>query len=155
MQWSRNVRVDSVSRLSPTPPHEISCGASVSEAVKQMRNESVGCLLVVKDGKLMGIFTERDLLTRVLALDRPLSTSLCDVMTPDPVTVNPKDSIRTAAKRMQSGGYRHLPVVDEESRPMGVLSAKRIVHYLVEHFPSTIYNQPPDPNQVPSEAEGA
>ena len=78
-----------------------------------------------------------------------------DVMTPDPVTVEPKDSIRTAVKRMQSGNYRHLPVVDDANRPVGILSAKRIVHYLVEHFPHTIYNQPPDPKQVPSTAEGA
>ena len=50
---------------------------------------------------------------------------------------------------MEDGGYRHLPVVDDSGRPVGVLSVKRIVHYLVEHFPSTIHNQPPDPNQFP------
>jgi CBS domain-containing protein len=56
---------------------------------------------------------------------------------------------------MVSGGYRHLPVVDEEGRPVGVLSVKQIMHYLVEHFPSTVYNLPPDPRVVPQEREGA
>ena len=55
---------------------------------------------------------------------------------------------------MEEGGYRHLPVVDERG-PVGVLSVKRIVHYLVEHFPTTVYNLPPDPAVVPQQAEGA
>ena len=56
---------------------------------------------------------------------------------------------------MEEGDYRHLPVVDDYGRPMGVLSVKRIVHYLVEHFPSTIYCLPPDPNVYPRHREGA
>ncbi|MGL4424211.1 MAG: CBS domain-containing protein [Gemmataceae bacterium] len=56
---------------------------------------------------------------------------------------------------MQQGGYRHLPVVDAENRPVGMLSAKRIVHYLAEHFPMAVYNQPPEPGRVPDTAEGA
>jgi CBS domain-containing protein len=76
-------------------------------------------------------------------------------MTPDPVCVHPKDPIRLAVRRMEQGGYRHLPVVDESGRPVGVLSVKRIVHFLVEHFPATVYNLPPDPNGVPQEREGA
>jgi CBS domain-containing protein len=155
MELARNLRIDSVSRLHPTPPREIAADRPVAEAVGQLRRERVGCLLVVRDGKLVGIFTERDLLARVLAAGKPLTAAVGDVMTADPVTVGPKDPIRVAVKRMQAGGYRHLPVVDEENRPVGVLSAKRVVHYLVEHFPHTVYNQPPDPNQVPGEAEGA
>jgi hypothetical protein len=56
---------------------------------------------------------------------------------------------------MEEGGYRHLPVVDESSRVVGILSVKRIVHYLVEHFPNTVYNLPPDPNAVQQQREGA
>ena len=48
----------------------------------------------------------------------------------------------------------NLPVVDELGRPVGVLSVKRIVHYLAEHFPGLVYNQPPDPSRFPEEAEG-
>ena len=155
MELSRNLRIDSVSRLNPGEPCEINADQTVAEAVDLLRERNTGCLPVVRDGTLVGVFTERDLLIRVLASNKPLSASVSEVMTPDPVTVEPKDPLRMAIKRMQTGGYRHLPVVDEASRPVGILSAKRIVHYLVEHFPQTVYNQPPDPNQVPESPEGA
>jgi CBS domain-containing protein len=76
-------------------------------------------------------------------------------MTPDPVTVSSKEPIRAAIERMEKGGYRHLPVLDERQRLVGILSIKRIVHYLAEHFPATVYCQPPDPRAVPPKREGA
>ncbi len=155
MELSRNLKVDSVSRLNPTPPREIEADRPVYDAIEVMRRDGVGCLLVTESGRLVGIFTERDLLTRVFAVGKILSVPVQDVMTRDPVTVQPKDSIRTAVKRMQNGGYRHLPVVDDRDRPAGILSAKRIVRYLVEHFPETVYNQPPNPNTAPDSPEGA
>ncbi len=155
MELPRNLKVDSVSRLDIGEPHTIAGTATITEALAAMRAAHVSCLLVVQDDKVVGIFTERDLLTRVLAVRKPLSLSVAECMTPEPVTVNPKDPVRTAIRRMQSGGYRHLPVVDEEGRPVGILSAKKIVQYLADHFPATVYNLPPDPNQVPTTAEGA
>jgi CBS domain-containing protein len=155
MELTRNLIVESVSRLNPTPPHRVDVSATVADAVGHMRRERVGCLLVVRDGELVGVFTERDLLTKVLSRGEPLTIPLAVVMTPHPVAVNAKEPVRTAVERMQKGGYRHVPVVDENNHPVGVLSAKRIVHYLVEHFPATVYNQPPDPTRVPDTAEGA
>lgn len=155
MELPRNLKVDSVSRLPLGEPCQITGTASIAEALASMRHHDVSCLLVVDSQKLAGIFTERDLLTRVLAVRKPMTATVAECMTPEPVTVNPKDPVRTAIRRMQSGGYRHLPVVDEAGRPVGILSAKRIVQYLAEHFPSTVYNQPPDPNMVPATAEGA
>ena len=154
MELSRNLKIDSVSRLGPTPPREVEADRAVADAVAVMRQHRVGCLLVTTGGKLVGIFTERDLLTRVLAAGLPLSTPLRECMTPNPVTVGPKDSVRVAVQKMQDGAYRHLPVVDETNRPVGVLSAKRVVRYLVEHFPGIIYTQPPDPTNSPAEPEG-
>lgn len=155
MEWMRNIRVESVRKLNPTPPRALDESVTVADAVELMRAEKVGCLLVTRMGELTGIFTERDLLSRVLAVSKPMSTRLASAMTRGPVSVAENDPIRTAVLRMQSGGYRHLPVVDEGNRPVGVLSAKRIVHYLVEHFPSTVYNQPPDPQAYPPSREGA
>lgn len=155
MEWMRNIRVESVRKLNPTPPRALDESATVADAVEVLRAEQVGCLLVTRRGELTGIFTERDLLTRVLATAKPLTTKLANAMTRGPVAVAENDPIRTAVVRMQSGGYRHLPVVDESNRPVGVLSAKRIVRYLVEHFPATVYNQPPDPQAYPSTREGA
>jgi len=155
MELARNLRVDSVSRLEPTAPHRIETTRTVREAVELMRSEQVGCLLVCEQGKLVGLFTERDLMGRVVAVGKPLTVPIGEVMTTEPVTVSAKDPIRVAIRKMQQGGYRHLPVVDENSRPTGVLSVKRIVHYLAEHYPAAIYNLPPEPGSVPNEREGA
>ena len=91
---------------------------------------------------------------RVMAAGMPLTVPLSECMTPDPVTVHPKEPIGSAVRRMEEGGYRHLPVV-ENGKPVGVLSVKRIIHYLVEHFPATVYNLPPDPGMVQQAREGA
>jgi CBS domain-containing protein len=154
MELSRNLRADSVARLDPTEPRAIDAAGTAADAVAAMRRWGVGCLLVTASGRVVGVFTERDLLTRVLAPGRPLDTPMRQCMTADPVTVAPKDSVRTAIKRMQKGGYRHLPVVDELGRPLGILSARRVVHYLVEHFPALVFNLPPEPDRYPETPEG-
>jgi CBS domain-containing protein len=155
MELARNLKVDSVSRLHPTPPFRVRPEQTVGDAVDLMRRQRVGCILVCDGDRLLGIFTERDLMRRVLAAGQPLSLPVSACMTANPVVVHPKESIATAVRRMEEGGYRHLPVVDPAGQPLGVLSVKRIVHYLAEHFPSTIYNQPPDPSAFPLEPEGA
>jgi CBS domain-containing protein len=155
MDLARNLKVESVSRLQPSPPLQVLSTQSVADAVTLMRRERVGCVLVCDGGRLVGIFTERDLMCRVLAACKPLSISVAEVMTGDPVVVQLKETIGVAVRRMVEGGYRHLPVVDEKGSALGMLSVKRIVHYLVEHFPSAIYNLPPDPGAVQQEREGA
>lgn len=155
MDLARNLKVDSVSRLDPAPPRCIRPEQTVAEAIQQMREASVGCLLVCEGDRLVGILTERDLLRRVFAAGKPLTTTVAACMTPAPVVVRRKETIGAAARRMEEGGYRHLPVIDEAGRPVGLLSVKRIVHYLVEHYPSTVYNLPPDNGVVQHEREGA
>lgn len=155
MELARILKVDSVSRLQPTPPLQVKPEQTVADAVALMRKEGVGCVLVCDAGKVVGIFTERDLMRHVLAGQRPLTVPVAKVMTLDPVTVHPKQAIGVAVQLMEEGGYRHLPVVDEKGEAVGILSVKRIVHYLVEHFPGTVYNLPPDPGLVQQEREGA
>lgn len=155
MELSRDLKVDSVSRLDPTAPRAIDADATAADAVAAMREGNTGCLLVTSFGRVVGLFTERDLLVRLLAPGKALDTPMRECMTPNPVTVSPKDSVRTAVRRMQKGGYRHLPVVDESGRPVGVLSARRVVHYLVEHFPGLVFNLPPEPDRYPQSPEGA
>jgi CBS domain-containing protein len=155
MNLAKNLKIDSVWRLHPTRPRQVGSGRSVADAVALMRHDKVGCVLVCDGERIVGIFTERDLMRRVLAEGKPLTTPVAECMTPNPVVVHPKESVAAAVRDMEEGGYRHLPVVDEAGRPVGILSVKRIVHYLVEHFPTTVYNLPPDPDSVPREAEGA
>lgn len=154
MELARNLKTECISRLHPTEAHVLSPQQTVSEAVVMMRQFKVGCVLTYENDQLVGIFTERDLLRRVLAVGKPLTTPLSDCMTRKPVTVDPNEPINVAIRHMEEGGYRHLPVIDNNGQAVGVLSVKRIVHYLVEHFPSTVYNQPPDPDSVPQTPEG-
>jgi CBS domain-containing protein len=155
MDLAKTLKVESVSRLHPSPPLTIHPAQTVAEAVTLMRRERVGCLLVSEGEQMVGILTERDLMRRVLAPGKPLTLKVAECMSPDPVTVHRKEPIGAAVRRMEEGGYRHLPVIDETGRVVGLLSVKRIVHYLVEHFPTTIYNLPPDPGVVQQEREGA
>jgi len=155
MDLAKNLKIESVSRLHPSPALHVSPSQTVAEVVELLRRQEVGCVLVCQDERLIGIFTERDLMQRILAVGRPLNIPIVEVMTPHPVVVHAKDAIGNAVRRMEEGGYRHLPVVDADGRPTGILSVKRIVHYLVEHFPETVYNLPPDPGIVGQDREGA
>jgi CBS domain-containing protein len=155
MDLAKNLKIDSVSRLHPTPPRHVGPRQTVAEAVALMQQERVGCVLVCEAERIVGILTERDVLRRVIAPGKPLTMPVAECMTPRPVVVDRKEPVAAAVRRMEEGGYRHLPVVDETGRAVGVLSVKRIVHYLVEHFPATIYNLPPDPGVVQQDREGA
>jgi CBS domain-containing protein len=155
MDLAKTLKIDSVSRLHPSPPLRVSPTQTVAEAVRLMRQEKVGSLVVCDGDRIVGIFTERDLLRRVLSAGKPLTLLVSECMTRNPVVVDRKETVGAAVRRMEEGGYRHLPVVDEAGLLVGILSVKRIVHYLVEHFPSTIYNLPPDPGVVQQDREGA
>jgi len=97
---------------------------TVRAAARNMAERHIGAVLVGQDGKLQGIFTERDLLTRVVARDRdPGSTALGDVMTANPDTVGPNDLASLALERMRTSGYRHVPVV-ENGAVVGIVSLR-------------------------------
>jgi CBS domain-containing protein len=107
---------------------------SVTEAARLMRNSNVGAILVVEEGRLVGIFTERDALFRVMALDRdPRGTPLRDVMTPNPLTVAPDETFGYALLLMHENGFRHVPVVDD-GKPVGVVSARHALDPDLEEF---------------------
>jgi CBS domain-containing protein len=98
--------------------------ASVVEAARIMRLHTVGSIMVVDGTRLIGIFTERDALFRVLAASRdPAATRLVDVMTPQPHTIHPDEPFLRALKAMHEGKFRHMPVV-EFDRPLGMVSVR-------------------------------
>ena len=99
-------------------------GMTVRAAAQLMAKEKIGALPVVKDGRLAGIFTERDALVRVLArgLD-PDATSVAEVMTADPVTIDARRPLKHALQMMVDGNFRHVPVVEGGS-VVGMVSAR-------------------------------
>jgi CBS domain-containing protein len=154
MDLTRNLKDETVSRLVPSQPWLVQATQPVADAVKLMREKKIGCVLVCEQRRIVGIFTERDLLRRILSQGRTFDTPMHECMTANPVAVHPKDSILCAIKHMQKGGYRHLPVVIDD-KPVGILSVKRIVHYLVEHFPRMVYCLPPATHSMQPQREGA
>lgn len=108
--------------------------ATVREASQLMRRGNVGAVLVVDEGRLTGIFTERDALFRVIACGRdPDRVRLREVMTCDPTCVSPAETFGYALLIMYERGFRHVPVV-EEGRPIGVLSARYALDPELEEF---------------------
>lgn len=106
-------------KLSTFPPE-----TTVREAAAIMTERSIGAILIVKDEQLAGIFTERDLLRRVVAASRdPETTSLEEVMTANPDTLPPQATAMEALLMMRNRGYRHLPVV-EHSKLIGIVSIR-------------------------------
>jgi CBS domain-containing protein len=106
------------------PPTTAPKTATVLEAAELMRKQGKGALLVLDGTRLIGIFTERDALIRVIAARRdPATTRLADVMTPQPLTIHPDEPFGRALRMMHQGGFRHLPVV-EYDRPLGIVSAR-------------------------------
>jgi CBS domain-containing protein len=80
---------------------------------------------------------------------------LQQVMTADPVVLRADDKVGKAISMMAQGGYRRLPIVDGRGRPVGIITAQGVMHYLVEHFPTVIYNLPPEPHHSMQQREGA
>jgi len=123
--------------------------ACVKDAMQAMQREHFGCVVISEDGtsdsRLIGIFTERDILLKVIDCGRnPATIPLRDVMTTEPETLAVDAKLAWALNMMSVGGFRHLPVTDAQGRPAFIISVRDIVEFLVESFPSEILNLPPD-----------
>lgn len=110
----------------------LSAENSVSEAVKLMKDSGIGCVLVVKNKHIGGIFSERDLLVRVVGEGLiPDKTTLQTVMTKRVVTIAPSSSIENALLLSSARNIRHIPVVDDKNELLGILSVKDLVGELL------------------------
>ena len=143
-----------VGELTLTTRPTLGPSDTVAAAADEMRKTSHGSAVVCSEGSLVGIFTERDLLP-VLLSSGGIETPLADVMTSDPQTVTVADSLLDAVRLMDQGGYRRLPVVDESGKPVGFIDTKTVVHFLVEHFPTAVYNQASHAQLIAKYREGA
>ena len=144
-----------VSELMADRPLMVDADATVVSAVNAMNEHHTGCVLVQRAGNLVGIFTERDVLRKVIFRDGNRAWKVDAVMTRNPETLPPSASVAYALNKMSVDGYRHIPIVDKAGKAIGVLSVKDIVHFVVECFPDGVLNLPPDPSQaIPRTADG-
>jgi CBS domain-containing protein len=124
-----------VSVLRPHDAVVVPLDRKVQDVLASMVLHRDGCAVVVdQEGKVAGVFSERDLLLRIAGIDHSkLEGPVSDVMTPDPMTIESDAPIAYALHAMDLGGYRHLPLV-EDGKPVGMISIRDIVTYIGDRF---------------------
>jgi CBS domain-containing protein len=144
-----------IGELTLGPAVVVDAADSVVNAVNAMNQRHIGSVLVQRNGKLVGIFTERDVLTRVAFKDGNRNLRVEEVMTPTPETLESGETIAFALNKMSHGGFRHIPIVDGDSQAIGVISVRNIVDFLAELFPEDVINLPPTPaHGIPKSIDG-
>jgi CBS domain-containing protein len=136
---------DTIAALEPAEPICLPRTARVAEAIARMLERRQAGVLIVDDaGRLTGIFTERDVLTRVAGAARDAArTPLHEVMTPSPEALSVADRIAYAVHSMSVAGYRTVPLVDSDRRPVGVVTVSDVIRWLAHLYPEAVLNLPP------------
>ena len=127
----RSLIEDPVGRLNAGKPVTIGPATTVREAIRTMLDSNIGALLVVDDDeRLIGIFSERDLLTKIAGLrDDYADLPVNEFMTRDPEAVAPHHSLAFALHKMDCGGYRHVPVL-EDGHPVAMISVRDMLRHI-------------------------
>jgi CBS domain-containing protein len=146
---------DTVSILATREPIRLRQAASVAEALDAMlTQDQVAVVVVDESGRLSGIVTDRDLFKRAADRD-PAKSTVGAVMTTDPEALRPDDRICYAVNRMMAMSCRTVPLVDEERRPVGIVTVDDIAKWLAALFPEAILNlRPGDRLKRPTERDG-
>ncbi len=126
----------SLKSVSICPPPTCSADNTVSDAVsRMMKKPRNGAVLVMEDGKLVGIFSERDVLTKIVHSNMdPTEVKVGEVMTRNPRSLPEHNRIEDAMKLMIENGFRHLPITDENGSPSGLVSVRQIFQAHVDHL---------------------
>ena len=157
MDFRAYIETQQVQRVGHRRPVVVAPDTSVGDTAALMRRRTVGCVLVAEGDSLRGIFTERDLLRKVLSQAGEVSMTdpVSDGMTPDPVVTHTNEALELLLRRMHEGGFRHLPLLDPEDRVVGTISLKRVIAFLADQFAEAVYNLPPQPQNFSKGREGA
>src|SRR5580765_460823 len=126
---------------------------TLSQAIEAMKRNEGGCVIVLNDGRVAGIFTERDLLTRVLGTNADLESPIKDWMQTSVQTLSPEATIGDAVRLMNEKSFRNIPLV-KQGELKGSISVFDIITYLAECYPKTTMNLPPTAAQVMDTVEG-
>ncbi len=115
--------MQTISDVMTGNPRTLSAEDSILDAARVMRDDDIGDVIVTRDGALVGIVTDRDIIVRAIAEGRtPEATKIGDVASQEIVTISPEDPVDQAISLMRDKAIRRLPVCDEEGKPVGVVS---------------------------------
>ncbi|HEX8145138.1 MAG TPA: CBS domain-containing protein [Pyrinomonadaceae bacterium] len=149
----KRVRDDSVSLLETQDYFCVSSAAPLSEAIEQMKKDEGGCVIVCEGERVVGIFTERDLLNKVIGQEVDLHAPVRDWMSLVVESLTPEATIGDAVLVMNEKGYRNIPLIQDD-RLIGSISIFDVITYLAESYPKETMNLPPVPAQVMDTQEG-
>jgi CBS domain-containing protein len=125
----------------------------LSQAIEAMKTDEGGCVIISDDGRVAGIFTERDLLTKVLGENANLDSPISEWMQPKVETLSPDATIGDAVRLMNEKSFRNIPLV-KKGELVGSISVFDIIRYLAECYPKATMNLPPLPEQVMDTVDG-
>ena len=147
------VRVqDPIASLDLPKPLTVEKGTNLRHALDILQKKRQNCILVVKDNVLQGILTERDILLKVTGKGYDLNlVTVEEFMTPDPEYLNLENPLAYALNKMHIGGFRHVPIVNDELVPVGLIGITDIISTIADYFSREIINLPPLGRQVDSD----
>ena len=154
MDLKEDLLTEQVSHLDLTNFCQVESSSTIREVVEKMRQEHVVVSLVMERGSLVGILTDRDVLRRVAGQKDVWNRPVRAIMTPNPITIDPAASAADALWLMDEKRIRNLPAVDGSGKVIGNMTHQAIINYLAARYPTEILNLPPDPEQIPDQAEG-
>ena len=144
-EMSEAVKIqDPISSLGLQPPLVVELGTNMKNALNSLQQEKQNCLLITDNNKLKGILTERDILLKVTGKGFDLDLVTVDeFMTEDPEYLSPEDPLAYALNKMHIGGFRHVPIVNDLMKPVGLISISNIISTIADYFSMEIINLPP------------
>ncbi|HZE70296.1 MAG TPA: CBS domain-containing protein [Pyrinomonadaceae bacterium] len=152
-QAPKRARLDSVSQMRTDDYVCIQPSDPVSVAIEMMKQDEGGCAIVCDGDRVVGIFTERDLLTKIVGQDVDLNTPVRQWMSPVVATLTPAATIGDAVTIMNEKSYRNIPIVNN-GKLVGSISVFDVISYLAETYPKATMNLPPKTDQIMDSTDG-
>jgi CBS domain-containing protein len=155
MNLQSSLQTEPVTHVDLSYYVEVEGGSKVRDVIAKMQDRHRKCALVMDHGKLLGIFTERDILKKVVGKPGAMDDVVDNLMGADPVTIGAETPVLEAIELMTERPYRYQPVVSKSGRVIGTLTHYALVKFVSDYFPEEIYNLPPDPHSVTATRDGA
>jgi CBS domain-containing protein len=148
------LKEERLGNLPMSRPAAVQRGTSVRDTLEAMRRHDAACALVCEGERLVGIFTERDVLNKLFGAPVDEGGPIDRYMTPDPEVLGVDDRLGDAIRLMTERGYRHVPLCDRQGKRVGMITSRDVVQYVAEHFPAEVVNLPPMLHQTFITSEG-